>query len=228
MPAGLRVYRQDSEFIQIDQDFSNFGVRTKGVFAVNSQVPNWSSLYEGLLTMPGTTGVLAFRSNNPVYIAHVTYPGGNTQYRFTASSPTTVEYWYFDDPIHATLYDTANVGLLVFEADGSLGFDSRRKYLKVLEQISSDSNVSNRSYPASTVPAVIQGSYLGSEGLYPVPQDPNLYVGNTSGVGTSFNGSSLSFGAVSSVTGLQWLGPDMARSNSFGQSIYTIVDVAGM
>lgn len=115
MPAGLQVIGSHG-IIQVDENFSNLAYRGSGSFS-------------GSLTLSGLNfPVLAFRPGNVqgTSISRIVAGGGgNFTWHFTGSGSG--NYWLFDIP-----EQSGSFGLQVFRADGSLAFDSGRRYMKVV------------------------------------------------------------------------------------------------
>ncbi|BBP95976.1 hypothetical protein BSFA1_11050 [Burkholderia sp. SFA1] len=158
---GLQLFNSSGN-LQIDSTFKNLGLREKGTTrSGGSPAGNMGWYWATVTTSVGNAPMIAFRSSSKCYLRYSSISGSQITYWFHClGTGVTVQYWIFDDPSLATL--SGNYGLQVFNASGSKVFDSRTKYMRVIDSISAAGssgdaldNGFTRSY--SGTPAVVQG-----------------------------------------------------------------------
>lgn len=131
MAHGLKI-RNNGNFVVIDQNYSNLGLRQKIRYVQNTA--NSHREYRLVFTVDCTrSGVLAFRSLSD-FTGVVWYTQiSDTQKTVTLSSysPVTLDVYVFDNPVYAVKKGT--VGLRIKNpATGQWTFDSRCRYMKIL------------------------------------------------------------------------------------------------
>jgi hypothetical protein len=160
---GLQLFNSSGN-VQIDSTYKNLGLREKGSVVSSSSAPIGSTgfYYATFTTVAGTCPVVAFRSNGTCYLSHSTTSGNSTTYYFSCSAANvTVQYWIFDDLANVTL--SGNYGLQVFNAAGGKVFDSRSKYMRIVDLVRGTNEASNGAMASgftqsySGLPAVVQG-----------------------------------------------------------------------
>ncbi|WP_120123394.1 hypothetical protein [Pseudomonas sp. LS-2] len=168
----------------IDGTYKNLAVRASGqVTTVPTFVPNLSRAY---LTLPADQAVMAFRCANPCSIFSVTYSGGNATYEFcTAGGNAVVSYWQFDLPKYTA--GPANWPKLIVRdpVTGEVVFDSRLKYMRILDfiersMVDANANPYQPTY-AGKVVAVVESKRAWNMVSQLVPGNPPYAVGGYSG-----------------------------------------------
>lgn len=183
---GLRVV--NGSVVQIDGTYSNLALRAKG--SVACTLSGTGSMLYGSAGIPGTTGVLAFKSAWPAVLFNYFVSGGgrNAQFgAFTVGTPGTpvVDWYLFDDPRNFVPPANERYGLRVKNASGAVTYDSRFPYLRHIGFIKGDvsmlpntdhastPNMANFFFPLGSVPAVLQGAVPWYSSEVPVGVGPN-------------------------------------------------------
>ncbi|MCE7762959.1 hypothetical protein GQL56_09930 [Pseudomonas putida] len=163
MPAGLQVIN-DNGILQVDESFKNMVLTQKGTVTLSrpsgvGAVPYQAAAYATIAyPVSARQPVLALRSN-----ALVCYLANDNGFTVFGSASGAIDYYIFDQIGFGT--SAGNIGLQVFDANGSEVFNSNNKYMKVLDLYSVELVVSNPGNPP-TVP-----TYSGS-----VPSGKKLAV----------------------------------------------------
>lgn len=148
MGAGFQVFN-DSNFLQIDADYSNHEFVTKGTYSIGpSNLANGgSNIGSTTVTVAGRNPVIALNSSSLCYASLQSQSGGVFTFYIYNGENTTVsgEYFIFDTASDAS---AGNTGMQIFNAAGKLVFDSNKKYMKVLDYFDSTvvSEDQTRSY----------------------------------------------------------------------------------
>lgn len=146
--------RNASNLLVIDEGFANLGLRSKGAFSVATAYVG--QFRTGTLSIPSDQGILAFRCANPCCIVSQVKSGANMVYSFLAQGDSTVEYWQFDLPSYATLYNTNAKLIFRRPSDGVKIFDSRTPYLRVNQFIQLPGTSGQSSFGYEGTPAIVQ------------------------------------------------------------------------
>lgn len=160
---GLKLVNA-SGFVQIDSTYKNLALRETGTVVSGGAAVGSTGWYAATLTTSaGTSPVIAFRCSSPCFIRYSAASGGTRTYYFMCyGSGVSVQYWIFDDP--AGITGSGTYGLVVNNASGAKVFDSRMKYMRVIDTLSGTSSYAtgdplvngfSRSYAGT--PAVVQG-----------------------------------------------------------------------
>ena len=158
---GFRLNRPDGS-VAIDSNYFNLALRQKGSLVL-SNIPNpgTPSFKNGAMTVAGDQCIIAYRSSHPVVIFTTKRNGGALELTFGGMSNkgnVSVDWWLFDLPQYALQYTAAGKMIVRRPSDGATVFDSRNKYLKVMDFLSPTSTVTERrSYPK--LPAVVMSNY---------------------------------------------------------------------
>ncbi|AIR90764.1 hypothetical protein [Pseudomonas cremoricolorata] len=131
--AGFRVCRPDGS-VAIDADYFNLALRAKGSLSLASG--GEQSLWWGTLSVQGDQAIIAYRAEHPVAVNRGVRKEGRFEYLFQgihSSGPIAVDWWLFDLPQYAQHFATAGKMLIRRPSDQQLVFDSRNKYLKVMD-----------------------------------------------------------------------------------------------
>lgn len=131
MAYGLKI-RNQGGLIQVDNDYSNLVLRSKGTVVCGAQIPRMALWKNELHLAASPYSCLAIHSSNPCCL-HSVVDGMSTR-TFSVSSTVpgaSVEYFLFDLAEHAP--SIGSVGLRVRRSDlRGVAFDSRRPYMRVL------------------------------------------------------------------------------------------------
>ncbi|MDR5825780.1 hypothetical protein [Caballeronia sp. LZ043] len=230
---GLQVFNSSGN-VQIDSTFKNLGLREKGTVVSGGSPSGGTGWYLATLTVSaGISPLIAWRSSGKCYLRYSTVSGSSITYYFHCQGAgVSVQYWIFDDLATATL--SGNYGLQVFNSAGGLVFDSRTKYMRVVDTLSSPGGLSGepmdtgitRSYGGT--PAVVQGQ------LRYIVQNNGTGTGNPVTVISVLTLPAVSFSG-SSVT---WKTDNPATSTFTGQTVpesqmhlpydYLVLDVSNI
>jgi hypothetical protein len=162
--AGFKLNRPDGS-VAIDSNYFNLALRQKGSLVL-SNVPNSStpSFKNGAMAVAGDQCIIAYRSSHPVVVFTGRRNGNILEFTFGGMSNNgniNVDWWLFDLPQYALQYASGGKMIVRRPSDGVTVFDSRNKYLKVMDFVSPDSTVAQRrSY--GKLPAVVMSNYSWS------------------------------------------------------------------
>jgi len=168
---GARIRTPNGNLV-IDGQYQNFALRAKGS-STTSEALFWigqaSGEFWGVRTLQfsgGSTPCIALRSIWPCFIFSQTYANGVWTFqifiRSDAQGSGLVEWYLFDSPDYATLYNT-NYGIVVRnQFTGVKVFDSRCPYMRVVDVIAQnrpqglgDNEIFvNKTYPVGKVAAI--------------------------------------------------------------------------
>ncbi|SAK71373.1 hypothetical protein AWB80_03814 [Caballeronia pedi] len=229
---GLQVLNSSGN-VQIDSTFKNLALREKGTLTSGgSEQGNTGWYFASVTTAVGTSPIIAFRSSAKCYLRYSAISGSQITYFFHCQgSGVAVQYWIFDDPSLATM--SGNYGLQVFNNVGSVVFDSRTKYMRVIDTLSSPGSITgdpidsgiSRSY--SGTPAVVQGQlrYIISNNAVGTP--PNVSVISVLTVpAVSFSGGAVTWKADNPAT-TQFTG-NVPEGQNHTPYDYMVLDVSGI
>ncbi|RLK45936.1 hypothetical protein [Cupriavidus plantarum] len=129
---GMKIWGSHG-FVQIDGTYRNLGLRAKGsVFS--GGVSSETGWFYAIVTLPADAPVLAWRSTAPTVQQVISQVGNQITYYFQCQgSGVRVDYWLFDYPNLALL--PGNYGLRVWNVAGDVVFDSRAKYMRVIDTL---------------------------------------------------------------------------------------------
>ncbi len=155
-----------------------------------------------------------------------------TYYFHCIVSGVSVQYWIFNDPSVATL--SGNYGLQVFNAAGAKVFDSRTKYMLVIDTMASagvlvgdtiDNGIS-RSY--SGTPAVVQGQLRYVISNNGVGNPPNITVISVmTAPAVSFSGGTVTWKTENPST-VSFTNQNVPESQNHLAYDYMVLDVSNI
>ena len=159
MAAGLQIFSQNGDVLQIDSDYRNLVF--DGSFTV--AIPAAPSGLSSTIVNVDADRLYAYRTESPDGVVVAMYPQAGRLVFVGGYSAATVRVYRFRKDGGAP---AGNSGLEVFDPAGSLVFSSNFKYLRVLDFIAYSSfsmtgAAFSRSYPVR--PAVLIGT-LGASG----------------------------------------------------------------
>lgn len=159
MPEGLQIFN-DSGFIQIDANYLNMELKSKGsaVIGPSNMANGGSTIGKVSFSVGGENPSIAFISSGMAACYLASRSGSTFTFEIYngENANNTVEWFVFDNSNND---GAGNSGLQVFNAVGRLVFDSNKKYLRVLDYWErSASALESRSYPGKRV-AVMMCDY---------------------------------------------------------------------
>jgi len=128
MTAGLQVFNT-SNFIQVDQDYTNLCLTNKGVSTTSAQAGGYVGSYFDIVVPQNK--FMAVKCLYPIALESTIISGTSRIYRYRLPSApagtqvNTYEFGPFDG------VSAANYGLEIFKSDGSLAFSSSKNYMRV-------------------------------------------------------------------------------------------------
>lgn len=177
--------------VAIDSNYHNLALRQKGRLVISNQ-PNGNTPHfrSGTLVVPGDQAIIAYRADAPAAMYRGFRSGGNYQYTFAGvkNAPINLDWWLFDLPQYALQFVSGGKMIVRRPTDGAVVFDSRNKYLKVMDFVVGDSR---KSYPKLPATVMVNRAWVDSSNTSPI------------GPGVSQRGSSM----------LQALGNEIIASN---------------
>jgi hypothetical protein len=228
------VIRNTSSQLQIDGTFKNLAVRERGSVVSGGAQMGTGWYYATLTTTAGSTPIVAFRSSGPCYLRRTQRSGGSVTYTFHCQGAgVTVWYWIFDDPLLSPV--SGNWGLRINNASGSPVFDSRAKYMRVLDMLSSPGSLNDpidsgiqRSYPGAS-PALMQGQLRCIIQNTQIGGAPPIvdYVQTMSAVAATFPGNGVSW-QLQGVSVINFNRQPLPESINHWGYDYMVIDVNGM
>lgn len=121
MPAGLQ-FQTDTGFVQIDQDYFNFGLRQKGTATCNQFLTGPTTRqYATVVITNATAPMIAVHLNGELALYRVSVSGSTWTFFFIGNPGQTFE-WYVFDVYTAGM--ATNFGLEVYNAAGALAYNS--------------------------------------------------------------------------------------------------------
>lgn len=147
MPVGLRVVN-DSNIVQIDQDYFTYGLRQKGTATCDQSFPVGPSArkYAAITVTGATAPVVAIHMNAVIGLYRVSVSGSTWTFYFVGGSGVTFEYYVFD-VYNADMAPPG--GLEIFNASGNRVFSSNTPAARIVGVGTSFSGLdSSRKYAA--------------------------------------------------------------------------------
>jgi len=228
MAYGFRARNPNTGYIQIDETYNNWALRSVQLLTLSPG----SGFHQGIINLGASDrGCFAWRSDQPAFLMGRNSSGHIFRSIADGRPPANIWIYTFDDPAFGQMYG-GNYGLRVRNGGGGVTFDSRMKYMRWIDEISGD-NLGNqisltRTYGGAVVPAVIQGNLC-----YDIHWEA-LGVGTVVPFAESFQVQGVHCSGSSVVwTPLGYLGPQTYSPPSVppGKQTaysYTIIDVAGL
>ncbi|WP_236233202.1 hypothetical protein [Pseudomonas tohonis] len=150
---GVRLRGNSGEFLQVDGEYANMALSHKGSFTTSAVV--YTSWRSGSVTISGAKSpVIAIRCSTTWFLSSTVIDGSTYTYTIATQGAATVEYWIFDEPDYSI--GSGPVGLRIRNRNtGLVVFDSRKKYMKVIDFFSTASYADvTKNYPGK-IPAVV-------------------------------------------------------------------------
>lgn len=153
MEAGLQIFNDDS-FIQLDSNYKNLEFKSKGTFSIAASdgSSGGSNISFTNVSFVGVQPIIALNCANPCYASFVSRSGNTWTFQIYNGSnfAITGEYFFFDEPAATS---SGKLGLQIFKEDGTLGYDSNKSYMRVLEYLSTTGSSADvtKSYPGKKV-----------------------------------------------------------------------------
>ncbi|MNM35029.1 hypothetical protein D3C81_456950 [compost metagenome] len=127
MPAGLQIVN-DYGTLQIDNDYQNYMLRTKGSVTTVAASGGTVTNYSASIQVVGNNPQIFFDVNNGFISTGWRTVSGNVHtFAIFTTTVVTVSYYIFDNDIPAA----GNFGMQVFNAAGRLVFDSSNHCLRI-------------------------------------------------------------------------------------------------
>jgi hypothetical protein len=178
MTVGVQI-RNTNNVVQIDTSYQNFALRQKGTVVSGSTNVGGTGWSQATITVPSSV-VIAFRCAAQCYISSSSASGGNKTVTFWVNGlSVSIDWFAFDTPDLGQSY-AGSYGLKIRRPDGSVAFDSRMKYMRVIGQLSGGgptANINETHNYSGTSPAIVQGQARYISTLVPLtgtgnPTDP--------------------------------------------------------
>ena len=173
--AGFKLQRPDGS-IAVDANYFNLGLRQTGRVRTTLNGGNTPNIRGATFTVNTDQAILAFRAPSPVGVTHAVVSGGTTTYYLFGFSQEQqdfdIDWWLFDLPAYALQYTSGGKLIVRRPTDGVTVFDSRNKYMKVMDFYLDNSNADSFRDYAKT-PAVVQVNRAW--GWLQQPMQPNVY-----------------------------------------------------
>jgi len=235
MAAGLTVLN-DAYTVQIDENYKNLSLATKGLVATGTKSDGSFSYNEQHADIVYTANsssppMLAVLGDYMGYVVLLSRSGNTFTWRAvfpSASGSISVNYWIFDKPPNAAV---GTFGLKVWDSAGNLSFDSNMLYAKVVGTLTTP--VTGSSPPVASFPIPAGRTYIAVQndlGQYAVsvpvsnPGMPPSFAQQLTVVGIKRQGQQL-------LTEHQFrsYGPLFSpKPTTFNDAAYLILDVTGM
>lgn len=155
-------FRNGNNVLLIDENYENLALRQFA--SVVTGPPNAYGMSYADVTFAHDQSVMAVRCSAYVAIFGTTYGPGTVTYRLIAvGGRVTVECWNFDLPKYS-VYNPNHAKLIIRKpSSGEVAFDSRLKYMRVLNfQYTNGGGTTTpaitTTYPAGSQPAVVVSS----------------------------------------------------------------------
>ena len=223
--AGFKLNRPNGT-VAIDANYFNLALRQKGSLVL-SNVPNASTpaFKNGGITVAGDQAIIAFRSDRPCALFEARRNGGTYSYVFAgqnANGNINVDWWLFDLPQYALQFATSGKMIVRRPGDGAVVFDSRNKYMKLLDFVQYASQVYARnSYPKT--PAIIMNNRAWSQTAAAINGGNNTLVQMTSSMAYTEGNAVLFGGEITSLSIQDSQAPKFSYSG--GKADFLVIDV---
>lgn len=194
---GIRI-RNPNSVIQIDSNYKNLGLRYSTTLTAPTSGGTANGFYYVTYTVPySASQIVAFRGSANTMLVENLISGSAISYKFAiAQAGGTINVRIFDDP--NLISAAAGTTGIVMKNNGVKFFDSRLKYMKVVDFRTATANPSSA---VSVAPAGVTNLYVCQ--LQPVwervviPQGPSTRVCVWSGCAVSFSGQTASISTQS-------------------------------
>lgn len=153
---GLQI-KNAGGFLVIDGTYSNLGIRSSGTLDMSNAAQNTNGCFYKTFTITANTPIIAL-SGGYAAISSMAISGTTLTFTVWALSRANQIYYLFDEAMYCARFNT-NYGLVVKnKSTGLVVYDSRIKYMRVLDVISGSGStgVITRSYPGVQKVAVVQ------------------------------------------------------------------------
>ena len=185
---GFQLLGEASGNVAISQDFTNLALRLKTNIRTSSDRGGGSYAYRfgyWINRFPlkrSNQTIVAFRSSGYAFV----YVYEPDHVVFASEEPgESIDVFVFDAVSQSSVFENTNYGMIVYRSDGSVAFDSRYKYMKVVGSVAVNNNISNPTAVPGVIAslksvAVVQ-SYAYVEHRSPVrtaPTSPPRVIGN--------------------------------------------------
>ncbi|HCC4915132.1 TPA: hypothetical protein M5Q67_006140 [Pseudomonas aeruginosa] len=148
MPAGLTVFNDNWTF-QINEDYSNVQLKSKGTFTVSSPTAKYTYSYKGVLFVEGDNPEVYVTGTGSAYIGVGLKERVNNGWNFTIYSSTKVTFTYY--VFDTNLPPAGTFGLQVFKENGSLVYDSSWRVLRIIDVFTLGYPSSQKTYTSGRV-----------------------------------------------------------------------------
>lgn len=156
---GLTV-KNSGGYLVIDGTYSNMGIRQSGALDMSdaSQLPN--GCYYKSFTFSASSPILALAGDYAL-VSSISLSNGVLTAVIQAQSKSTLTYYLFDEAAYGARYNTAYGLVVKNKTTGVVVFDSRIKYMRVIDVIQGDPGSNggvsiSRSYAGVASVAVVQ------------------------------------------------------------------------
>ncbi len=155
---GLKV-KNSSGYLVIDGEYSNLGVRSSGVLDMSNAPQITNGCYYKTFTLTANNPIVAL-SGGYAAISSMSISGTTMTFMVWANDRSNLTYYLFDEAMYCARFNT-NYGLVVKnKTTGLVVYDSRIKYMRVIDIISGSGStgVITRSYPGVQKIALVQSA----------------------------------------------------------------------
>lgn len=132
---GFRL-RRANQTVAIDSNYFNLALRQKGTLVLsNAPNPSVPNTKQGTIAVNGNESFIAYRCSEPVAMVLAKAQNGVVEYTFTGISAGNIgiDWYLFDLPEYGQAFASAGKFIVRRPSDARVVFDSRMKYLKVLD-----------------------------------------------------------------------------------------------
>lgn len=228
---GLKV-NNPSGIVVIDGTYSNLALRSSGIFDMTGATSTGSA-YQKTFTLTAVTPVLALSCDSSVKcaVASISQNGTTVTVVIETQAIGPVSYYLFDNPVYGAAFNI-KYGLIVRnKTTGAVVFDSRLKYMRVLDFIVGSASGSgypstSKSYAGVTKIAVVQCARKMYATTTVTPGSPPLLlIIDTGGATYTASGNTITLSSF-----LRWqIGPT-ANITAYNQDLtdyaYLVLDLS--
>ncbi len=225
--VGLRV-RGSGGVLQIDGNFFNLALKQKGLLSVVFQPDGYG--YANLQVVASSKALIAFLCPNMCFLRTMSIGSGVINCQFRAINGSSIQWFLFDDPSTMSI-GNQKLGLIVRNRiTQKVVFDSRYKYMKVLQSYSSSNYATPPafySFPGRAV-AIVQGQLSYAITHDYIGQPPNgIDVAQFEAVTTSSQNGSVNI-RFSAVVSTESSGQPVEESADYPNCNILMIDVTGI
>ncbi|ONN70642.1 hypothetical protein [Pseudomonas oryzihabitans] len=184
--AGFKIHRPNGS-VAIDANYFNLALRQSGTHRMTFMEQN--TVRRVVFTLATDQAIIAFRSPYPTFLLNARVGNGQTTFYWGSVSPEDhdLSWWLFDLPQYGQKFASGGKLIVRRPQDGQVAFDSRMKYLKVMDFYRPGNTAQEETRNYGRTPAVVQVNRAWAQIVQPMQQFQTREETLSSAVWTSGN-----------------------------------------